>query len=272
MAKHLDVSTKLYQEIKTIAIPCPYLMISCLKGVKAMSHVQQIEFVKKSKEIFPELFSNKKILEVGSLNINGSIRKYFDNCNYTGIDLAPGLDVDTVIAGQEAAFPSNSFDMTISCNCFEHNPFWLETFINMCRMTAPKGLVLITSAGYGFQEHGTSRTSPEDSPFTTEWDYYRNLGERDFVTKINLSNWFSDWFFVHYKESKDLYFLGIRKSNEPVSSSSLNILKQSYNSDDAYSIFSRKLGILVDKYYIFKRWRKSKLKELKKSIRKKLGK
>jgi len=31
--------------------------------------------------------------------------------------------------------PANSFDCTISVECFEHNPFWLETFVNMLRMT-----------------------------------------------------------------------------------------------------------------------------------------
>lgn len=34
------------------------------------------------------------------------------------------------------------YDITISCNCFEHNPYWRETFLNMHRMTKEGGLCL----------------------------------------------------------------------------------------------------------------------------------
>lgn len=208
-----------------------------------------MNFINSVKTAFPDFFLNKKVLEVGSLDINGSIRSSFERCDYKGIDLQKGKGVDVVASGQEADFASSSFDVTISCNCFEHNPFWLETFLNMCRMTKSGGLILVTSAGYGFEEHGTSRTSPEDSPFTTEWDYYRNLGERDFIKKINLSNWFSSWFFVHYKESKDLYFIGQKKTNNPLN---LKVIESSY-SLDIYGFASSKLGHLVNDYYIFKK-------------------
>ena len=44
-----------------------------------MSHQQQLIFVASVKDQFPEYFSQTKVLEVGSLNINGSVRQFFNN-------------------------------------------------------------------------------------------------------------------------------------------------------------------------------------------------
>lgn len=41
-----------------------------------MSHQQQLDFVAAVKAEFPEHFSQTKVLEVGSLNINGSVRQF----------------------------------------------------------------------------------------------------------------------------------------------------------------------------------------------------
>ncbi len=182
-----------------------------------MSHKQQKEFISIVKKIFPDFFQDKTILEIGSLNINDSIRQFFsNNCNFTGVDLEKGKDVDIAIPGQLIDLPSQSFDITISCECFEHNPFWLETFINMLRLTKPGGLVIITCACYGRPEHGTSLSSPGASPFTVNQksDYYCNLSSYDFSKRLDLSNWFSTYQFYYNHISKDIYFIGIIKNPE----------------------------------------------------------
>lgn len=171
-----------------------------------MAHWEQREFVAGVKQKFPQMFNNKRVLEVGSLDINGSIRDQFENCFYIGIDLDYGPGVDLVVAGQEACFTDNFFDTVISCECFEHNPFWQQTFNNMIRMCS--GLVLFTCATEGRHEHGTARTTTGESPFNAEWNYYRNLVEKDFAW-VDFSI-FDKYEFSTNNNTYDLYFWGIK--------------------------------------------------------------
>ena len=87
-----------------------------------MSHQQQLSFVASVKDQFPEYFSQTKVLEVGSLNINGSVRQFFQNPDeYIGCDLGEGPGVDIVCRGHELPYPDGAFDVVISCECFEHD-------------------------------------------------------------------------------------------------------------------------------------------------------
>ena len=49
-----------------------------------MSHPSQQEFCNKIKQQYPEYFKNKKILDIGSLDINGNNRDLFDESTYIG--------------------------------------------------------------------------------------------------------------------------------------------------------------------------------------------
>lgn len=175
-----------------------------------MSHPEQMNFVKELKNKFSNYFVNSKILEIGSLNVNGTIRKFFENCEYIGVDVGSGKCVDVVCEGQKLNYPDNSFDTTASCECFEHNPFWLETFINMHRMTKLNGLLFFTCATIGRKEHGTNKHKKNNCPLT-EWDYYKNLEEKDFKEKLNFESMFSEYSFEKNTKRHDLYFYGIKK-------------------------------------------------------------
>jgi SAM-dependent methyltransferase len=124
-------------------------------------------------------------------------------------DFGQGRGVDVVCQGQDYDAPDNTFDTVISCECFEHNPAWVMTFVNMYRMTKPGGLIVMSCATTGRAEHGTKRTSPADAPFCD--DYYKNLTEQDFVDNLNIDNMFSAYEFGIGEVTKDLYFYGIKK-------------------------------------------------------------
>lgn len=182
-----------------------------------MAHRQQQQFVRWARDYFPGFFSGKRVLEIGSLDINGSVRSFFENCAYTGIDVGAGPGVDVVCPGQEYDAPSGTFDVVGSFEAMEHNPFWRETFQNMIRLTRPGGMIIMSCATSGRREHGTSRTTPADSPLTRKlgWDYYRNLTSLDFATTVNLEESFACSWFAHYYESCDLYFIGFRRGALP---------------------------------------------------------
>lgn len=175
-----------------------------------MAHQQQRDFIQKTKDHFPEYFKRVSVLEVGSLNINGTVRDFFtDTLSYLGLDLMKGNCVDLVCPGNEYKAEENSMDTVISTECFEHDIHWKETFANMYRIAETGGMVIFTCASQGRHEHGTTRTTPQDSPATT--DYYKNLNAEDFIDAFDINNMFTKHLFEYNPITCDLYFWGIKK-------------------------------------------------------------
>lgn len=153
-----------------------------------MAHFQQLQFVEMVARHMAADWAGLRVLEIGSADINGSVRPFFTHSDYTGVDLAAGPDVDVIGSGDTLALPDDHVDLAISCECFEHNPRWCATFVNMHRMAKAGGVVLVTCASRGRLEHGTTRTRPEESPGSQSvgWDYYRNLNREDFERRLDL--------------------------------------------------------------------------------------
>jgi hypothetical protein len=174
-----------------------------------MAHLQQRDFFQNLQSKTPEAFTDVTVLEVGSLDINGTVRDFFASRKYVGVDVAPGRGVDVVCNGEDLDYPDNSFDVAVSAECFEHNPEWVATFQNMWRMSSTH--VMMTCATEGRPEHGTRKSSPGSSPLTLDWDYYRNLREDDFREHFDLDTMFSHYFFQTNPVSHDLYFYGVKR-------------------------------------------------------------
>ena len=178
-----------------------------------MAHPEQANFCLSVKKKFPEKFTNHPVvLDIGSLDINGNNRFLFEEpYSYTGIDIGPGKNVDVVSKGHEY-HPDIQYDVVISTECFEHDQHWQDTIKNAISLTKPGGIFLFTCATTGRQEHGTTRTTPQDSPAHTIFnDYYRNLTEHDIREAINITDSFSEWQFDTNNHTKDLYFYGIKR-------------------------------------------------------------
>lgn len=153
---------------------------------------------------YPEFFTGKAVLDCGSLDINGNNRYLFQRCNYTGIDIVEGRNVD-VVDRVHLYKPSCLFDIVISTEMLEHDAFFPETLAAMFNLLKPGGLLLITAAGYGRREHGTTATSPADSPLTN--DYYHNITPVDIVSNLPLTG-FSEWNISY--QPHDIRFYGIK--------------------------------------------------------------
>ena len=171
-------------------------------------HKEANQFIKSVKAEYPEYFTGKKVLEVGSLDINGSVRKYFENCDYTGIDLGEGPGVDKV--AHIINFPRREvYDVVISTEALEHDQWWSYSMDAMYSLLKPNGLLAITCAGPTRTEHGTTRTDGGwASPSTP--DYYRNISTEDF-SSILPANLFSKSYLGYRSDHADLYFAGIKQ-------------------------------------------------------------
>jgi len=104
---------------------------------------------------FVQKYVKKKsiVLDVGSFDINGSLKPLFEGHDYTGLDMEEGKNVDLVANSHKTFLPENHFDVIVSSSNFEHdNMFWL-TFKEMVRIVKPGGLIYINAPSAGFY-HG----------------------------------------------------------------------------------------------------------------------
>lgn len=100
-----------------------------------------------------------KVLEVGSRNVNGSIRPIVERLvapiSYMGVDLEGGDGVDLVLPGGIESLPEcrPGYDLVVSCEMLEHAERWEAAFRAMARILAPGGTLLLTCRGPGFARH-----------------------------------------------------------------------------------------------------------------------
>lgn len=172
-------------------------------------HYAVNKFISDVKKELPYKFRFRSVLEVGSHNINGSPRKYFWFCKYTGIDISSGKGVDIVGRLSEILILAK-YDVVISTEMLEHDNQWQYSLAKMYDVLDGGGLMIITCAGPERKEHGTKRTTPEDSPDTT--DYYRNISIEDFKS-ILPPELFGDYVLQYTRGGNDLQFYGIKKGD-----------------------------------------------------------
>jgi SAM-dependent methyltransferase len=183
-----------------------------------VSHPQQRAWCHGVQQRFPWAFSDcnpdfttRFVLDVGSLDINGNNREHFaPDTVIIGCDVAPGKNVDIVLPAHMLTFRAGFFQTIISTECLEHDMHWQATLANCCRMLASGGLLVITCAGPGRPEHGTTRTSPADAPGLPWPDYYRNLSVDD-LRGVLTPDLFSERLFDCCLEPADTYFAGVKK-------------------------------------------------------------
>lgn len=119
--------------------------VSCLYfGIQALSR---------------EEVAGRKVLDVGSRDINGSLRGLVQSMGpseYIGVDMEPGTGVDRVCAAEDLAarFGPDSFDIVVTTEMLEHVRAWREGLSNIKRVCRPGGLIVVTTRSRGFPYHG----------------------------------------------------------------------------------------------------------------------
>lgn len=96
----------------------------------------------------------EKVLEVGSLDVNGNIKDLFKS-GYWGVDMRDGGNVNQVLNGHDLVkeFGVEKFDLVICFDTFEHDDMFWETLDNMRGVLKPNGWMMIGVPSVHCPEH-----------------------------------------------------------------------------------------------------------------------
>jgi SAM-dependent methyltransferase len=128
-----------------------------------------IEFVKRN--LTADMVRGGNVLEIGSLNVNGSVREYVESLgpkSYTGIDLQAGPGVDLVMPVNDCInrFGCYQFDVVLCLCTLEHIEDWREAVRQMTTVLRLRGKLVFAAPAPGFPYH----PYPKDYWRFTEYD------------------------------------------------------------------------------------------------------
>ena len=137
-----------------------------------MMHQAVDEWVFKSFHDWRDGRTHLRVLEIGSLDINGSVRHIFKPFaeKYIGIDIQEGPGVD-VVAGATDYLSPEYFDVVVCAEVFEHTPEWKKIINNSYVNLMNGGIFIATMAGEGRHPHSAIDENP-----IREWEHYSNIG------------------------------------------------------------------------------------------------
>ena len=131
------------------------------------------------------------VYEIGSRNVNGSIRSLFPAEGYHGIDLSAGTDVDAV-ADAAGYVPPVVPQTVVCCEVLEHATDAAQIVHQIATVLAPGGRVILTMAGPCRMPH-----SGIDGGQLRIGEYYQN------VEPDALRSWLHDFDQVEVVENID---------------------------------------------------------------------
>lgn len=115
-------------------------------------HYNNTLWLKDLKEKYPKNFKKCRVLEIGSYNVNGTARDYFENCDYTGIDKEEGNGVDIVCNAQQTNF-TKKFDTLLILSVFEHDLEWKKTLKHNLQWLKEDGMCFVCFGAEGNKPH-----------------------------------------------------------------------------------------------------------------------
>lgn len=114
-------------------------------------HKSVREFVEECLELIDKRVPNLAILEIGSRNVNGTIRDLFrgSGAHYLGIDIVNGFDVDEVAnSNRSDLFREDSFDIVLCLEMLEHDKCPWLTFETIDKVLVPGGYLILTTRAF----------------------------------------------------------------------------------------------------------------------------
>ena len=107
----------------------------------------------------PDDYVGKRVLEVGSKYVNGSVRplieRFFRPKEYIGVDTEPGKCVDLVLQAERLVehFGEETFDTVITTEMLEHVKDWRRVVNELKIVLKKNGCLFLTTRSPGFPYH-----------------------------------------------------------------------------------------------------------------------
>ncbi|MBN9627290.1 class I SAM-dependent methyltransferase [Acidovorax sp.] len=115
-------------------------------------HTSSLEHVQRLVDHYLTECQELEVIDIGSCDVNGSYKAFFSRpgWGYTGVDLAPGPNVDVVLnSPYKLPFASHSVDVVVSGQAFEHVEFFWLTWLEMTRILRPGGYIFLVAPSRG---------------------------------------------------------------------------------------------------------------------------
>lgn len=165
-------------------------------------HIGSLDKMKKFVDKYLKDYQDKnlKILDVGSQDVNGSYKQFFNSpkWNYTGLDMVPGNNVDVVLKDvyNWTEIKSNSYDVIVTGQVFEHVEYIWVTILEIARTLKEGGLCCIIAPS-----NGSEHRYPVDC-----WRYYPD-GFRALAkyAGLNVLEVYTQWQNVGYPDGSDIW-------------------------------------------------------------------
>lgn len=105
------------------------------------------------REYMSDYKGDTNILDVGSLDVNGTYKDIFSKYNYTGLDIVEGKNVD-IVSENPYRYPidNRSYDVIVSGNTAEHVRAVWRWMVELHRILRPDGLICIITP-HSLPEH-----------------------------------------------------------------------------------------------------------------------
>jgi hypothetical protein len=144
----------------------------------------------------------RRVCELGSRDVNGSVRGLFPGAQYIGVDSEPGPGVDAI--GNGATWkpePPQPFDTVVSTEVLEHTSEAEAICANAYQLLEKGGVFIVTAATIGRGPH-----SAIDGGTLRHGEFYRN------VSPVLLQEWLKPFHFVMVDTgtATDVYAMAVK--------------------------------------------------------------
>lgn len=163
-------------------------------------HLSSLDKIKKFKENHLDKNKYLKILDIGSLDVNGTYVEIFREPNwiYHGADITAGKNVDIVLKNPYDwhEIKTNSYDVVISGQAFEHIEYIWITMLQINRILKLGGIACIVAPADGFEHR-----YPQDC-----WRFYPDgFKALSRWARMEVIEAYTQWDSLNYPDGSDIW-------------------------------------------------------------------